>query len=167
MGIITVAVDVPVDRLFDYHDGDLPVPPGSFVSVPFGKNKKVGIALELSKESMVPPANIKAIHEILPIRPLSADFIDLVSFTSKYYGYPLGRSLATFLPGIVRKLQKKTKYQLQEYGLTDCGREKQVASILKSENSLRLWEYLKQNKNVSEVEIRKFYPRAVLSLIHI
>ena len=164
MGIITLAIDVPVDRLFDYHDGDLPVSPGSFVSVPFGKNKKVGIALEFSKESTVPPANIKAIHEILPIKPLSADFIDLVSFTSKYYGYPLGRSLATFLPGIVRKLQKKTKYQLQEYGLTDCGREKQVASILKSENSLRLWEYLKQNKNVSEVEIRKFYPRAVSTI---
>ena len=43
MGIIKVAIDVPVPHLFEYSDNMLKMGVGSFVLVPFGSTKKVGV----------------------------------------------------------------------------------------------------------------------------
>ena len=53
--ILQVALDTPLDRLFDYRlsDGLAAVLPGSLVEVPFGRTRQVGVALGPSADSAI------------------------------------------------------------------------------------------------------------------
>lgn len=49
--ILKVALDVPLDRLFDYLDGGFSVQVGERVVVPFGRRNVVGVVIEKSDSS--------------------------------------------------------------------------------------------------------------------
>ena len=56
--IIKVAIDVPVDDLFDYRCSEQ-VHIGQFVVVPFGSRKLIGIVVEEGANTTLPPNKIK------------------------------------------------------------------------------------------------------------
>jgi len=56
---VQVALDVPLDRLFDYRNVDATeADVGRRVQVPFGRSRATGIIAGLSDRSDVPPAQL-------------------------------------------------------------------------------------------------------------
>lgn len=103
--IVRVALDVPLPGLFDYRALDLThADIGRRVVVPFGKRWLAGVVWELASESMLPPDSLKPVRQRLDDVPaLPVQLFDLVRFCASYYQYPLGPTLFTALPALLRR----------------------------------------------------------------
>ena len=109
MQIARVALDVPLHRFFDYlvPDGELltAADVGLRVRVPFGRQAKIGIVVELPAASDFPLAQLKAIEAVLRDLPaLPADWFRLTEFCSAYYQVPLGEVMLSTLPAGLRRI---------------------------------------------------------------
>ncbi|MHB1354301.1 MAG: primosomal protein N' family DNA-binding protein, partial [Thiobacillus sp.] len=99
--IVQVALDAPLDRLFDYSAGEAAadLAPGSMVEVPFGRTRQVGVVLGRVGETAVEGAKLRTIIRVLDDRPaLTPDILRLARFCADYYHYPLGAILLATLP---------------------------------------------------------------------
>jgi primosomal protein N' (replication factor Y) (superfamily II helicase) len=124
--ICKVAVPVPLHRLFDYlPPANIPVSqlkPGMRVTVPFGKKAKVGVVYEVCVTSEMDLDRLKAIESILDPEPLlQAVDLQLLTWASRYYHYPLGDVLSSAFPVALRKgkvaeLKQDKAYQLSRKG---------------------------------------------------
>ena len=99
--ILQVALDTPLQRLFDYRlpDGLGSVQVGSLVEVPFGRTAQVGVVLGEASHSAVDPGKLRDVIRVLDDRPaLSPDTLRLAQFCADYYHYALGAILLATLP---------------------------------------------------------------------
>ncbi len=122
--IIQVAIAIPVNSLFDYlaPDGIDAISPGCRVLVPFGKHKKVGFVISTSENSDVNTDRLKPIIEILDTSPLiSEKDIQLLSWASRYYHYPLGEVFSAAFPVSLRKGKKAQLSQEKHYKISAKG----------------------------------------------
>jgi len=104
--IFRVALDTPLRRLFDY------LPPaqtsvaaavGSRVRVPFGRQRPVGLVIEIADTSEVPQARLKPILEVLDSMPVLDEALQqLLRRAAEYYHHPLGQVLSSALPRALR-----------------------------------------------------------------
>jgi primosomal protein N' (replication factor Y) (superfamily II helicase) len=105
MSVIRVALDIPVQHLFDYacenaNESDI----GRRVVVPFGTRKLVGVILEVTPSSELPAERLKAAQGILEDAPaLGADWLGLARFCSSYYQKPIGEVILAVLPPRLRR----------------------------------------------------------------
>jgi primosomal protein N' (replication factor Y) len=102
--ILQVALDVPLDRLFDYlaPDGET-VAAGSRVLVPFGRQSAVGIVVGHAEASELPPERLKSAIRRLDGKPLlDAELLGTLQRAARYYQHPLGEVLTTALPAALR-----------------------------------------------------------------
>ena len=102
---LQVALDTPLDRLFDYRlpEGVATVLPGSLVEVPFGRAHQVGVALGEISDSPIQDDKLRDVIRVLDDRPaLSPQTIRLAQFCADYYHYPLGAILLATLPPRLR-----------------------------------------------------------------
>lgn len=106
--ILQIALPVPLYRHFDYlapaefGNGKLEI--GMRVKVPFGKREKIGILISVKSESTLPAKQLKEAIAILDQSPLlSLTMIELITWASHYYHYPLGEVFAAALPSSLRK----------------------------------------------------------------
>ncbi|MDR1647214.1 MAG: primosomal protein N', partial [Zoogloeaceae bacterium] len=107
MQILCVALDLPLQRLFDYRSPEsaaLPPAPGKRVRVPFGRGEKIGVIVAVRDSSELPPEQLKAALELLEDAPLPADLLRLCVFASTYYQASLGELLLRALPPALQKL---------------------------------------------------------------
>ncbi len=102
--ILRVALPVPLDLLFDYRVPDAAVvSPGCRVLVPFGRRETVGIVVELSDASDLPPDRLKAASRVLDATPLiDAELMATLQWAARYYQHPLGEVLHTAIPAALR-----------------------------------------------------------------
>jgi len=119
MPIIRVALDVPLDRLFDYQADDAtPADLGRRVRVPFGRGRRIGIVIALlaDGESAMAPAQLKSAEPILRDEAaldgrggaaLPADWIALCQFAAAYYQEPIGQAVAQALPPGLKQIDSK------------------------------------------------------------
>lgn len=124
--IARVALDTPLDRLFDYlapgaGADDL----GRRVQVPFGRRSQVGVLLELADRSELPAESLKPLAAIdRDTPPLPPDLLALARFAAGYYQHPLGAVLAALLPPALRRARSAAAPALPEaYRLTAAGRD--------------------------------------------
>jgi primosomal protein N' (replication factor Y) (superfamily II helicase) len=103
MKVARIALDVPIDELFDYICDDAGVRVGSLVVVPFGKRRIVGVAVELASSSKLPRERLRAVERSLPIAALPNSTMALAAFCSRYYRTPLGQVLLSLLPTALRR----------------------------------------------------------------
>ncbi|MGH8261796.1 MAG: hypothetical protein ACREUG_19120, partial [Steroidobacteraceae bacterium] len=107
--ILRVALDVPLRRLFDYlpprarADGvptrDAELRPGVRVRVPFGRQRLVGLVMEIAADSEIPVDRLKPAFEVLDTAPLvDAAALALLRWAADYYHQPLGQAVAVALP---------------------------------------------------------------------
>ncbi len=105
-GILRVALDVPVRRLFDYltpPSGAPTIAPGARIKVPFGRRRLIGVVVETAKESTLNRERLKPALEVLDATPiLDADALTLLRWAAEYYHHPLGEALASALPKALR-----------------------------------------------------------------
>lgn len=103
---VRVAVDRPLDQLFDYAcpENTTPPVPGQRVRIPFGRSEQIGVVIETGQPPSIDPARIRALHAILDAEPLlSAPILELLRFASRYYHHPIGETVLNALPPALRK----------------------------------------------------------------
>lgn len=104
--ILQIALDVPLDRLFDYLDGGFNVQVGQRVVVPFGSRKVVGVVVGISDTSDFAIEKLKSIAQVFDGEPtLDADTFGLLRFCADYYQYPFGQALLASLPTRLRQTE--------------------------------------------------------------
>ncbi len=80
----------------------------------------VGVALE----SDLPRAKLKTIRHLLDVEPLlPSTLMDLLTWASAYYHYPVGEVMATALPVLLRRGLPATAAGAKRYALTDAARQ--------------------------------------------
>src|SRR5579859_4300736 len=123
MTIARVALDCPVDSMFDYRTrGQIPQI-GQLVVVPFGKRRQVGLVLDIAEYSQLADARLRDIESILPVEPLPDDTLALIRFSSDYYHCPIGQAAFVALPAALRRVRYVGPKPQWQYVLTDAGRE--------------------------------------------
>ena len=110
MQIVRVALDLPLHRFFDYlvPEGEkmLLADVGLRVRVPFGRQSKIGIVVELPQSSDFPAAQLKTVEAVLRDLPaLPADWFRLSEFCAAYYQAPLGEVMLSTLPAALRRTE--------------------------------------------------------------
>ncbi|MBS0424659.1 MAG: primosomal protein N' [Proteobacteria bacterium] len=100
MPVIRVALNVPVDTLFDYQADDASEQDiGARACVPFGKKRLTGVIAAVSDKTQIAAEKLKPAHCIFrEIKPLPATLLDLFHFCSQYYHHPLGMVIMNGLP---------------------------------------------------------------------
>ena len=138
--IVSVALDVPLPRSFDYladdaRDDDI----GRRVSVPFGSGEKIGVILALPQSTDVPTSKLKSVRAILrDMPPLPTDWLALADFCSRYYQHPVGEVIGFALPQNLRRREGLPTIKTDEaYVLTELGRAAQ-ADLPKRSVALRV-----------------------------
>ncbi|MBI3044145.1 MAG: primosomal protein N' [Betaproteobacteria bacterium] len=125
MPIIRVALDVPVDTLFDYRAPDATASDiGRRVLVPFGRKTAIGVLLEISNAAAVPAERLKeALRVLRDLPPLASDDLQLIRFAADYYRHPLGMAVMGALPTRLRRVaglsqpRRRGVYRLTPAGL--------------------------------------------------
>jgi len=116
--ILKVALDVPLDSLFDYLDGGFDVAVGQRVLVSFGRRRQIGLVVARVAESELSADKLKPIeHGYVDEPALDKSVFRLLKFCADYYHYPYGQGLLAALPSRLRQTEpavsrKQFAYQL-------------------------------------------------------
>lgn len=128
--ILKVALDVPLDTLFDYLDGGFKVAVGQRVIVSFGPRKQVGIVAAIADSSEFAPEKLKPILKAFTDEPpLDVELFRLLKFCADYYQYPFGQALLSVLPIRLRQTNPAQARKQFAYQLTEVGRSAGVEAI--------------------------------------
>lgn len=136
--ILKIALDVPLDRLFDYLSGQHDVQVGHRVLVPFGSRNQIGIVMDIADSSDIAIEKLKSILQAFNEEtPLDAEMLSLIKFSADYYQYPFGQALLSSLPARLRQIAPAVSRKQYLYQLTDAGREADVEDTPKKQKVLR------------------------------
>ena len=166
MPIIRVALNVPVDTLFDYQSNDATqLDIGLRACVPFGKKRVTGIIIAVGSETKISIEKLKSAHCIFrEIEPLSAALLDLFHFCSQYYHHPLGLVIMNGLPVKLRgnkPVKLKESSNNVQFSLTEAGKQIDLSSIpARQRVARRLFTELHHTTVLSNLQAKKISPRA-------
>ena len=128
--ILQIALDVPLDRLFDYLDGGFDVQIGQRVVVPFGSRKVVGVVVGIADTSEFAIEKLKSIVQVFDGEPsIDADTFGLLRFCADYYQYPFGQALLASLPTRLRQIEPAVSRKQFLYTLTPEGLQTSIDEI--------------------------------------
>ncbi len=113
--VLNIALDVPLNRTFDYLSGGFAARVGSRVVVPFAGRNLVGIVLEIKQTSDYPIEKLKAVSHIFD--DVVFEDVKLLQFCADYYHYPLGQALISTLPLRLRQLKPAVSRKQLVYSL--------------------------------------------------
>jgi len=155
--ILKIALDVPLDRLFDYLSGDHDVQVGQRVLVPFGSRSQIGIVMGVADSSDVPIEKLKPIVQaFVEETPLDVEMLNLIRFSADYYQYPFGQALLSSLPARLRQIAPAVSRKQFLYRLTDAGRAADVEQIPKKQKVLRsVLSALQAASRLTEAELNE------------
>lgn len=129
---LSVALDIPLNRFFDYLQGDHNVTVGQRVRVPFGNKQRIGIVMQVQTESDYDPAKLKPILQVFDQEPaLDHQFMHLLHFSAQYYQYPVGQAVLAALPSRLKQIKPSTPRLPKIYQLTSLGIDTPLESIPK------------------------------------
>ena len=148
--ILSVAVPVPLTRLFDYRLDEtskgLNCKPGQRVSVPFGNRQLVGIIVAINEQSDLEPGKIKPIFQLLdPAWSLPEPLMQLCKWAASYYHYPIGEVFSAAIPALLRSEKPIPVAQTTGIELTAGGTQTDPTTISRSVKQRQLLEYLQDH----------------------
>ena len=160
--ILKVALDVPLYKLFDYQQNkknSTKPSIGSRVLVPFGKQKKVGVIIDIVNRSSVAKSKLKECISILDENPIfEKKQLDFIHFASNYYQYPLGRVLYAAMPGNLRKGKSLTKF-IDSIVITDNGKNVDLDNLKKrAPKQAALMSILMENHTLDSNGLSNIFP---------
>lgn len=128
-GLIRVALDVPVARLFDYRCDDANARTGCRVVVPFGRQRLIGIIMARPQSSEIEETRLRRATTVLDSEPLlAAGDLRLLEFAADYYVHPLGAVVMATLPAMLRRISRRDAPP-QAWRLSGKGRSVQADAI--------------------------------------
>jgi len=153
--ILKIALDVPLDRLFDYLSGGHVAQIGQRVLVPFGRRSQIGIVMGFAERSEFPLEKLKSVTQVFADElPIDAETLSLIKFSADYYQYPFGQALLSALPSRLRQIAPAISRKQFAYHLTYLGREQGVEQIPKRQLvKRRVFEALHASKSLTEAEL--------------
>lgn len=111
--ILKVAINVPINQLFDYLPNGEPLVIGQYVTIPFGRRKIIGVICRVSSESDIELSKLKSIIKVDSEIIFDAEMFKLLSFVSEYYHYPIGQTIMSVVPTRLKKnLNQLRKFEL-------------------------------------------------------
>jgi primosomal protein N' (replication factor Y) (superfamily II helicase) len=126
--VFRVALDMPLRRVFDYlapedpSRGDIPAP-GARVHVPFGRQRLVGVVIEVADSSDLAADRLKPIIEVLDPQPiLDPAALGLLRWAAEYYHHPIGEVVAAAMPKALR-LGASSSSKEERWTLTAAGHD--------------------------------------------
>lgn len=163
--ILTVAIAVPLYRLFDYvapiDTDETRLKPGIRIGVPFGKGKKIAYLVEVRQKSDIAFDKLKTIENVIDEYPLlSPEDLNLIHWASGYYHHPVGEVFNTAFPSTLRKGQPADLQASQyAYGLTEKGIQAQESGFKKTPKQLQLLIYFQQRhpEALSEIDMAQWH----------
>ena len=145
--ILRVAIPSPLRRLFDYRApkqmGDA-LSPGARARVPFGRSIRIGLVMEIARQSDIAPHRLKPVLEILDRSPLlPPDTIALLRWTSDYYHHPIGEAISGVLPALLKNGgPARPRYPLGRR-LTAAGKRRDAEGLSRAPRQAALFEALR------------------------
>jgi primosomal protein N' (replication factor Y) len=141
-------VPSPLYRNFDYRApaslGKQPIEPGVRVVVPFGRRQLVGILLTTKGHTDVAPEKLKSALQILDSEPaFTAELLRLLRWTAGYYHHPIGETLATALPVLLRRPGKTPVSGASVWQLSEAGRRQLERGLARAPRQLTVLNELK------------------------
>ena len=115
--ILSVALDVPLDRAFDYLHHGTTVLVGQRVVVPFAGRRLVGVVMTIQQHSDIPLDKLKSVIQVLDDVVLDKQIQPLLKFCADYYHYPFGQLLISTLPLRLRQIKPAVSRKSFEYHL--------------------------------------------------
>ena len=115
--ILNLALDVPLNRTFDYLRGDFAAKIGSRAVVPFAGRNLVGVVVGLAETSDFPIEKLKAVTHVFDDVVFNTENLKLLKFCADYYHYPLGQALISALPLRLRQLKPAVSRKQMAYSL--------------------------------------------------
>lgn len=117
--ILSIAFDVPLDKLFDYLDIGTAVSVGQRVLVSLGNRQTIGVVVKVGMHSDVPINKLKSIiHAFTDEIALTEEVFRLVRFCADYYQTPFGQALLTILPARLRQISPAATRKQKLYRLS-------------------------------------------------
>ena len=160
MSFARVALDVPVDAVFDYRTGGLELQVGQLVAVPFGRRRQVGVVLEIATHSEVDAMRLRDVQRALPVEPLTTTFLQLVRFCSDYYHHPIGQVALSALPTALRRPDFRGDSPDNWFALTETGAIEGEAGIPSRATVMHRLLGELRNGMVSEAQAKTLSARA-------
>lgn len=160
--IARVAVDVPLDTLFDYLPGPAtPSDVGRRVLVPFGRRQTVGVLRALVRGSELPAGRLRPVTRVFTdLPPLDPATLTLLDFCARYYHHPIGETLLRALPAQLRSVRPFTAHLAKAYRLSPLGRSRMSAAPVRASLKTRMLQRLAAAEDVTETTLREMGPRA-------
>ena len=115
--ILKIALDVPLDRLFDYTNNGFRAQLGARVVVSFAGRNLVGVVMEIAQVSDVPLGKLKPVIHVFDDVVFGAADFKLLKFCADYYHYPLGQILIAALPLRLRQIKPAVTRKSYVYAL--------------------------------------------------
>ena len=115
--LVKVALDIPINGLFDYSCDYIGVKIGSRVSIPFGKSLRLGVIIDIKEFKDKPTAyKLKKINKLIDEIPiLSKEVLKTCEWAASYYHHPIGQVVFSALSPLHRKEKKipKKKFEIE------------------------------------------------------
>ena len=153
--ILHIAVPVPFRKLFDY----LPIDkgndnrhienlqPGIRIKIPFGRSEKVGILVKVSNHSDFALNKLKPVIAYLDEKPhFDAQHFAWLLWISRYYHHPIGITLSTALPTLLRKDKPIKLPQNILWQLSETGKDSDPESLNRAPKQKNLLVFLKTHE---------------------
>ena len=132
--LINVALDVPINKLYDYACNTPGIKIGCRVKVQFGKSLRIGIVIGFNKnKGLTDKYQIKEIIEVIDKEPLlTKEIIKTCKWASAYYHHPIGQVVFTAITPIHRKGKSEPKKNME---IQNCIPEKKL-KLNKEQNNI-------------------------------
>ncbi len=170
--ILKIALDVPLNRLFDYLSDGQAVHIGQRVLVSFGHRKMVGIVVKTATDTDIALDKLKPVLQVFREEPcIDGATFKLMQFCAEYYQTPLGQALMTILPARMRQIAPATARKTFAYRLTVLGQQADVLALPARKPVLkRVFEALKAQQTLSQsqlAELSSSWKKAITQLIEL
>jgi primosomal protein N' (replication factor Y) len=111
-----VALPVPLHRSFTYELPGLEVEVGARVMVPFGKQRVVGVVVDVHDRPPDAGVELKRIEQVMDEQALlSKELLDLGKWIAAYYCAPLGEVLRGMVP-LMAEVRRQWTYRIADAG---------------------------------------------------
>ena len=163
LSILRVALDMPARQCFDYLcepsvGGSAAAQPGCRVRVPFGRQTRVGVVLELAATSGVPAGKLRPIVEVLDASPaLDPQLLRMLRWAADYYHHPVGEVVAAALPRLAR-LGARAQNMVEHWHISADGATALAnAQPKRAPRQRALLEHLHSRASASADELLEFH----------
>jgi primosomal protein N' (replication factor Y) len=135
------------------------IQPGVRVRVPFGRQRLIGVVMEIADSSDLPPDRLKPILEVLDPQPiLDPAALGLLGWAAEYYHHPVGEVVAAAMPKALR-LGASTSTTEERWSLTASGHDAfQQGEPKRAPKQRKLIEFLASNDSVTADALTEHLP---------